>query len=332
MNRVAFYESVGAITTSRVCAVIVTFNRSALLLKTIDAVLNQSYPITQLVIVDNCSTDNTQQLLVESGFLNGSLSDGGQSKNFLPSGLEVLCFRSSENLGGSYGFHVALKLARGLTNEYIWMMDDDVAPDKDCLEVLLSQIDDHAGVCIPNRYGNGFEDSAKTNYDLEHLSKYCLPNKKDIVEVGQISQPFIYVRDMPFEGPLLRSELIDEVGLPNKDLFIIFDDTEYATRLTKVTKIKFVPMAKMYRMLPMAKESNGPLNWKNYYALRNEFWFDHTYGKNWIVREIRPRFYMLGRTIKWTLRGKKSDLAIAHRAFKDGMTNQLGKTVNPGEF
>jgi glycosyltransferase involved in cell wall biosynthesis len=43
--------------------VIPTYNRADLILKTLDSVFNQSYKNFEIIIVDNCSTDNTQELL-----------------------------------------------------------------------------------------------------------------------------------------------------------------------------------------------------------------------------------------------------------------------------
>lgn len=316
----------------KICTVIVTYNRSDLLVNTLKAVMAQTQPISQLVIVDNCSTDNTQQVLAEMGLVAAPLKDGELQNSVLDSDLKVCCSRSAENLGGSYGFYTGLKLAHEMDNDFIWMMDDDVEPDRDCLELLVSHMDKQTGVCIPNRYGNGFVDSAKTKYDLEHVFRYKLSKKKDFIPANQITADAVVVRDMPFEGPLLRSSLIDQVGLPNKDLFIIFDDTEYATRLSEVANIKFVVGARLFRQLPTKSAKKRKLNWKDYYSLRNEFWFDHTYGKTWAVRELRPRLYMLGVTVKKTLKGQSDDLAVIRRAYKDGMNERLGKTVNPGDF
>jgi glycosyltransferase involved in cell wall biosynthesis len=50
--------------------IIPTYNRAALLPPTIASVLSQSYPANELIVVDNCSTDNTEEVLrplIESG-------------------------------------------------------------------------------------------------------------------------------------------------------------------------------------------------------------------------------------------------------------------------
>lgn len=35
---------------------------------------------------------------------------------------------------------------------------------------------------------------------------------------------------MAFEGPLIKKEVVEKIGLPNKELFILYDDTDYSYR------------------------------------------------------------------------------------------------------
>src|SRR5690349_19559359 len=43
--------------------VILTYNRADLILETIHTVLNQTYRNYEIIVVDNCSTDNTEEVL-----------------------------------------------------------------------------------------------------------------------------------------------------------------------------------------------------------------------------------------------------------------------------
>ncbi|WP_244583305.1 glycosyltransferase, partial [Escherichia coli] len=47
----------------RVICIIVTFNREHLLQQTLDAVLNQTFPLQNIIVIDNNSFDNTRSLV-----------------------------------------------------------------------------------------------------------------------------------------------------------------------------------------------------------------------------------------------------------------------------
>ena len=49
-----------------------------------------------------------------------------------------------------------------------------------------------------------------------------------------------------FEGPFIRREVVEKIGLPNKDLFIFCDDTDYCLRTIRAGyKILYIPDALM---------------------------------------------------------------------------------------
>ncbi len=54
----------------RVCAAVVTYNRKALLVECLVALLAQTYAVEQIFFVDNASTDGTEALLRERGLLD----------------------------------------------------------------------------------------------------------------------------------------------------------------------------------------------------------------------------------------------------------------------
>lgn len=52
-----------------IVSVIVTFNRKALLIECLDALLKQTRPLEKIIIIDNSSSDGTPELLKEKGYL-----------------------------------------------------------------------------------------------------------------------------------------------------------------------------------------------------------------------------------------------------------------------
>ena len=63
---------------------------------------------------------------------------------------------------------------------------------------------------------------------------------------------------------------------------------------------------------------------------RNQIWFDVNYGENIFVKILRPKFILIDMGLRALIQGKISNLRVLMRAYKDGMNNNLGKTIEPG--
>ena len=88
----------------KVSVVITTYNRAALLPRAIRSVLAQTYESYELIVVDDCSTDDTPEVV----------------QRFADSRIHAV--RQAENRGQSAAVNTGIRLARG---EYIAFLDDD---------------------------------------------------------------------------------------------------------------------------------------------------------------------------------------------------------------
>ena len=194
--------------SERVCAVIVTYNRKALLRECLKAVLSQTRPPDHVLVVDNASTDGTPEMLQEE----------------FPQ-VEVL--RLPENQGGAGGFHEGMKRAYEQGFDWLWLMDDDTIPKAKALEALL--------------------EAARLPLDPRPrvlASRQLLPNglphpTTPFVNPTDPRHPFLWLRLRPryrpirwalFTSVLLHRSLVEEHGLPHKAFFIWEDDLEYTAR------------------------------------------------------------------------------------------------------
>ncbi|HEX8679505.1 MAG TPA: glycosyltransferase, partial [Chthoniobacterales bacterium] len=109
--------------SERVCAVVVTYNRKALLDECLCALRAQSRTLDGILIVDNASTDGTAAMLEERGHRADP---------------RVHYLRLEQNLGGAGGFHRAFADAYAAGFDWIWAMDDDTIVDQDALEQLFA--------------------------------------------------------------------------------------------------------------------------------------------------------------------------------------------------
>jgi glycosyltransferase involved in cell wall biosynthesis len=85
---------------------ITTYNRAKLLPRCLKSVLNQSYKNLEIIIIDDCSTDNTDEVV-----------KWYQKKNKY-----IKYFKNSKNRGNAFSRNLALKKSSGY---YVAFMDDD---------------------------------------------------------------------------------------------------------------------------------------------------------------------------------------------------------------
>jgi glycosyltransferase involved in cell wall biosynthesis len=84
-----------------------TYNRSNLLVRTVKSVLNQSYENYEIVISDNCSTDDTE-MIVKSNFADNP---------------KICYYRNNQNIGMVPNWRNCLEKAKG--DYYLMLSDDD---------------------------------------------------------------------------------------------------------------------------------------------------------------------------------------------------------------
>ena len=105
-----------------ICCVVVTYNRKKLLLECLNALRNQTYKLSKIIVIDNHSTDGTQELLNEKGILKDKL---------------IEYHYQEKNLGGAGGFYEGIKTSLNEKFDWVWIMDDDTIPTQSALEELI---------------------------------------------------------------------------------------------------------------------------------------------------------------------------------------------------
>lgn len=295
----------------KIVAVVVTYNRLELLKRNIRC-LQQNKPLSDIVVVNNGSTDGTTEWLADE-----------------PS-LHVI---NQANVGGSGGFYTGITEACKLNADWIWCMDDDVFPRPDCLENLLQYASrKDVGILAPRRlmegkiYTNDFQGLNLTN---PFVSLYTGKLSK-----MQVNAP-ITICGTAFEGPFIRREVVDRIGLPNKELFIFCDDTDYCIRTVQAGyKIMYIPEALMDKEKFFSTDSwaerNKKKKWKRFYQVRNSAYLNHHYGKNWAVRYLRGFNGVIGYiliamlTCPFSDAYQWGDIAKFWKAYCDGVNERLG--------
>lgn len=301
---------------SKITAVVVTFNRLKLLQRVIASLQKQSVHIHDIIIVNNGSTDGTKEWLDK------------QNK------LHII---HQENVGGSGGFYRGIQEASKTECDWIWCMDDDVFPSEHCLENLLiyASKDNKIGIACPHRLMSGktFTGEAKT-LNLSNPFKDMHDNglMPEDVEANET----VDIVGMAFEGPLIKKEVVQKIGLPNKELFILYDDTDYSYRTIlegyRVIVVRDALMDKYdFQSQSSYREDKIKNKWKLAYHVRNTAYFGHRYGKNIGVKYLAAMPFILrmyGAITFNFFKGHKysvSDYGLFWRMMKRGIREELGK-------
>jgi rhamnopyranosyl-N-acetylglucosaminyl-diphospho-decaprenol beta-1,3/1,4-galactofuranosyltransferase len=260
----------------RICAVVVTYNRKALLVECLDALFAQTRPVDEIYLVDNASTDGTRELLEERGFLARP---------------EVRLVELEDNLGSSGGFARGFEVAREADCEWMWVMDDDAEPARDALERLLESppaADERAvAVCPKVTYPNGeINDVMRAEF-----RRRLRPLPDSAYRPGQY--PAIGMTS--FVGPLYRMSAVRAINPPKAEFFVWGDDVEYSLRLRRLGEIRLVPeslvlhkpisqsymnrRARFWNAVLPVRFFPTPLEgfWQNLDGLRNYIWTKRHY-------------------------------------------------------
>lgn len=275
----------------KIIACVPTFNRIALLPKVIDAIRNQTRKPDEIVVVNNSSTDGTEEWLAKQN--------------------DLIVVKQA-NLGSSGGQYMAVKTAMERNADWIWIMDDDVAPDSTCLENLFYNDTPDIIRAPLRRTPEGpifLNDTLRINLTNPFKSFWT-----EILSEKHLDQEIIDCIGLTFEGPLFSREVVEKTGLPDRNIFIYGDDTDYMIRASRQGfKTVLVKKAQMQRLLP-APDLHIDFSWKHYYVIRNIIALDVMHG-NFPVRVIRPFIYWL----KWMWRSNSvDDLKTSCKALKDG--------------
>ncbi|SIS86354.1 Glycosyltransferase, GT2 family [Chryseobacterium ureilyticum] len=291
------------INPNSVCAVVVTYNRLEFLKEGIQGILDQTTPPDKIIIVNNGSTDGTDAYL----------------KTLHQPQIEIV---TQENLGGAGGFHTGIKKAYEAGYEWIWVMDDDVEPFKDCLENLLKYKE--LSQCIhPLRI---FSDNNEV-FKWEHYFDYriCMPVLHHNISLE--NKDFCYVNTACFEGMLIHRDLVEKIGFPNKEYFIAGDDTEYGILANLHTNVMYTKTAAMYRKRANISYKIRPL--QAYYEYRNIFLlrknirpyfpenFSSMFYKN-LYRDFFSKVMMIIKGKEYPFSEKKLLISKMWKGIKDG--------------
>lgn len=284
----------------KVIAVVVTYNRKELLKECINALLKQDYNNCDILVVDNASTDGTKEYIYN------------ELKNN-----KVHYVNTGSNLGGAGGFNYGMKEAYKIGCDFMWLMDDDCIVHNNTLTELMK-----ADEKLKGNYGFL---SSKVLWKDGSICKMNIPKiniKNKVTDWNVEKQKIILATFVSF---FVKTNVVEDVGLPIKEFFIWSDDLEYSRRISLkyncylINNSIVTHKSKNNIGSNIAEDSNQ--NLKRYsYAYRNEMYLyrrEGLKGKIYFRLKILLHKYKISKS-KNTKQDKIIRKEIIDNALKEG--------------
>jgi glycosyltransferase involved in cell wall biosynthesis len=238
-----------------------SYNTGGYVVEAIKSILNSSYKHLQIIVVDDCSKDNSVEIL----------------EKFLVNYPNIEFVKNEVNLGIPSNFNLVLKKAKG---KYLSFVCDDLVTKtrfEDDVEVF-EQLDlDYILVHSISQSINSFGEVL--NETSPNLSNYIL--YKDFVTINEIiKNPFINAVTTMF-----RVDLVKTLG--GWDESLLFEDNPFWFKICEEgKKIKFIPKINTY----YRKHANNTSN-----DFRYGFWIYQfeLYGRYSYYREAQIKLKQL---------------------------------------
>jgi glycosyltransferase involved in cell wall biosynthesis len=234
------------------------YNRPEYVAEAIESVLQQTFTDFELIITDNCSTDNTPEVI----------------KSYAAKDNRVKYFRNERNLGVCSSGNRAMLLSRG---EYIKQLfsDDKLSPRH--LEVFVEVLDNHPKVSLVTSYTQNFGKHDHIRGESYFPGTGELDGKtcqKDLLISGNWA-------GSPSSIMFRRRDL--HIGLGHQQWKYWMGDLDISMRLLSVGNAYVVP--EILSFLRVHDEQQSTINAVDFRLIKERlmltniaFWFPHIYG------------------------------------------------------
>ncbi len=295
----------------RILAAIVTHNRCALLSRCLDHLRAQTRAPDEVLVVNNASTDGTEEMLRARG----------------------TPYVTQENLGSAGGWNRCIAHALEQGFDAVWLMDDDGFPDAAALAALEPHLTGEIA-CVssvvvredePGRFVFPFP-----RFNRRGLPRLAGPNRRIPAVAGLASvapagtYPFAHF----FNGALISCDAIRRVGNVDSDFFMFGDEVDYFFRLKRAGEVKSV-LAALHYHPDVSRRPFTPA--KIYYYIKNTLILNRRYFDLVWLRDLATVAAVLGRTASRNgaglalslIAGRKS--AIFYPAILRGLQGRIGR-------
>lgn len=239
--------------------VITTFNRADYLAELLRSIAALDPSPDGVIVVNNASTDSTVSVIEQA------TSDMAALAHPIP----VIHHELAENAGGSGGFSAGVERALAEGAQWLWLMDDDVTTVPDAIGAFGPWMDKYDAI-VGRRYNAAGEPFFWQNNFSTFLG-FPLPVPGNVFKNSAEFPTNVGC----FEGMLLHSSAIAQVGLPDPRFFLNWDDTMYGWQISLQRPVMYVNAfvlhkAREQRSVDLGiRHLNDSSDLSRFYAMRN---------------------------------------------------------------
>lgn len=274
-----------------------SYNHAEFVTESLISVLNQSHKNIQVIVVDDCSTDNST-LIIE---------------NFISKFPQIVFIKNKNNLGITKSFNKAVKFAKG---DYILDLaaDDILLPN--CIAIQLEGFNKSKLKNLAIVYGN----AELITKNGTHLS-YYFDVDSNLQSIKKIETGAIYAKIISTEtvicsvSALIKKTCFDELN--GYDEKLSFEDLDFWIRASRNYSIDFIDAVLVQkRILPTSLHSSFTIpknehGFSTYLILEKAFHLNHTKEENRILtKRVNNEIKFAIKTGNFPLALKNSELRI----------------------
>ena len=200
---------------SKVSVVIATFNNAQYIKQAIDSALNQTYPVHEIIIINDGSTDNTKEVLLEYG--------------------DRIIYLETDRKGPAYARNAGIKASTGdlvafLDSDDYWILD------KNERQVDIFNNDNEVGLVF----------GKLINFDNKNPdNRQIVPDK---IYSGFVFDKLLVEGFIGLPSVMIKKDLINTIGMFNENL-LTAEDTHFYLRASKKYKFHAIEQPLVYRRL-----------------------------------------------------------------------------------
>ncbi len=197
-----------------VSVILTTHNRARLVGRAIESILNQTYKNFELLIIDDCSQDNTQEILSQ----------------YAAKDARVCIIKNEQNIGITKSINRGLSYAKG---KYVFRLDDDDIVKSQTIELEEKFLEDHPS------YGLVGSFAIQIDAQGNEIGKKTYPTGSKELRAALMKENAIY------SAILMRKEAIDRVGRYNEK-WKYAQDYELYLKIVKYYEVANLPNYLVY--------------------------------------------------------------------------------------